>query len=320
MHGWKHNANKSDSDFGHFKELIEDLTKQQAALAESERRRVIGIYVGWDGAIGPRRPWPLPELTFWNRKRAADRISQSAVMTKIIAATNNARQQFRQREGITASDVTIMIEHSFGARILYTATSQVLIDEIQRQHPGFVNFGYGVVDGPVDLILLLNPAFEASIFTAMHTVSRPNNDWEASAEGQAPLMLVLSTENDWATGTAFPWGQWLDLAHGDRQYQTLGNYKGYITHRLERAESRGDTSADGGVWYDAFAARPLRLVRNANSEAGNPVIVARTSADIIDNHNGIWGEELRKWLIAFLSKQTREVEIRKERTISTGSR
>lgn len=72
----------------------------------------------------------------------------------------------------------IMIGHSFGARILYTATCQVLLDEVQRRHPGRRKASYAEIKAPVDLIMLLNPAFEASMFTAMHAI-RPTQWSEA---------------------------------------------------------------------------------------------------------------------------------------------
>ncbi len=73
IHGWKHNAKGNDSDLREFESLIKELVGQQEQLGESGRH-VVGIYVGWDGAVGPAL---LQNLTFWRRKRAADRISQS---------------------------------------------------------------------------------------------------------------------------------------------------------------------------------------------------------------------------------------------------
>jgi hypothetical protein len=296
IHGWKHNAGRDDSDFRYFKQLIQDLDEQQRQLREGDRRHVVGIYVGWDGAVGPV---PLRNLTFWNRKRAADRISRSSVLTKIIAATKYARKQVG--EEITARDLTIMVGHSFGARILYTATSQVLIDEVQRRHPGYVDSSYRVIEGPADLILLLNPAFEASMFTAMHSVRRPDSkQWERIDPRQHPLLLAIATENDWATGTAFPLGQRLEFATRDRQRQTLGNYKEYITHSLQDMKLSNDSSARSTFWYDRFEAAGLQLLRTSNRQPGNPFVVARTTSDIIDGHNGIWGKTLRSWMIGFL--------------------
>jgi hypothetical protein len=303
VHGWKHNADPGDSDFKEFSKLVAELNKRFREVSEEERRHVVGIYVGWDGAVGPT---VLQNLTFWNRKRAADRISQSAVLSKIIAATKYARRQVDEQ--LTSRDLTIMIGHSFGARILYTATSQVLIDEVQRQHPGYKEASYGVMIGPADLILLLNPAFEASIFTAMHSVRRTGSKrYEIIDDRQQPLLLAISTENDWATGKAFPVGQSLEFAtRRDRRRQTLGNHKPYLTHRLARVISGNYPATADRFWYDHFEDAGLQLVRTTDRQPGNPFLVARTTSDVVDGHNGIWEEALRKWMVAFVLKLERE--------------
>lgn len=294
IHGWKHNADSQDSDRKHFEEFVKKLAEKQSD--DGDRRRVVGIYIGWDGAVGPAF---LRNLSFWNRKRAADRISQSAVLTKIFAATKYARTQ--KGRDITAKDLTIMIGHSFGARILYTATSQVLIDEVQRQHPGMLKSSYGVIAGPADLILLLNPALEASVFTAMHSVRRPaSNWWESINARQQALLLVISSENDWATGKAFPFGQRLAFARKERQRKTIGNYRDYVTHSLQTARSSDGSAPTDNFWYDHFEGDGLRLLRTADSHPGNPFMVARTTPAIIDGHNGIWGEDLWKWMIGYM--------------------
>lgn len=290
IHGWKHNAEPGDTDRKRFEEVIKQLAKQQPS--ERVPRRVVGIYVGWEGAVGPVG---LRNLSFWNRKRAADRISQSAVLTKIFAATKNAR---RQREKVASSDLTIMIGHSFGARILYTATSQVLIDELQRKHSGEVYSSFGVVAGQADLILLLNPALEASVFTAMH--SDREKSWEQLNPRQQPLLLAISTENDAATGFYFPLGQTLAFARRPRQRHTLGNYGGYVTHRLERLTSSDELAPSSRFWYDQFVAEGLLLQRTSDKQQGNPFIIARTTPDVIDGHNGIWKEDFTRWVSAFM--------------------
>lgn len=81
IHGWKHNAEECDSDYKKFKELIKKLNERQPADAEG--RDVVGVYVGWDGLVGPRIPL-LNNITFWNRKFAADRISQSQCWPRLL--------------------------------------------------------------------------------------------------------------------------------------------------------------------------------------------------------------------------------------------
>jgi hypothetical protein len=312
IHGWKHNADKEDSDRKNFESLIKELAKKQSE--EGGRRRVVGIYIGWDGAVGPAL---LRNLSFWNRKGAADRISQSAVLSKIFAATKYARRQ--QEKEITAKDLTIMIGHSFGARILYTATSQVLIEEVQRRHPGRAESSYGVIEGPADLILLLNPALQAAVFTAMHSVRRRDSHWWESIDAQQQaLLLAISSENDWATGKAFPLGQWLAFARRDRQRQTLGNYREYITHSLQALQSTDRSAAISKFWYDHFEANCLLLRRTAMSHPGNPFMVARTTPDIIDGHNGIWGESLRNWMIEFMLELHKRASLSESRRHRSG--
>jgi hypothetical protein len=295
VHGWKHNAREDDSDFKAFRMLIEALDSQQRELG-ANGRHVVGVYIGWDGAVGASF---LQNLTFWNRKRAADRISQSAVLTRIFASAKYARRQAKAE--FTSRDLTIMMGHSFGARILYSATSQVLIDEVQRRHPGRTGGSYAPIAGQVDLILLLNPAFEASMFTAMHAIRR-SKWWEAINQEQKPLMLAIATDNDWATGRAFPLGQYLEFARRKRQRVTLGNYEAYITHTLTAA-SKSYGSLTSTFWFDRFWASGLELRQKEGcKQPGNPFIVARTTSDVIDGHNGIWTEPFRNWVICFLRR------------------
>jgi len=296
VHGWKHNAKRDDSDLREFRSFTKELDEQQRQPGE-ERRHVVGVYVGWDGAVGPAQ---LQHLTFWRRKRAADRISQSAALTKIISSAKYARNQVG--EEITSRDLAIMIGHSFGARILYTAISQVLLDEEQRQHPGYKKGSYGVILGPADLILLLNPAFEVSMFTAMHSIRRPDSEWwEGIDPRQQPLLLMIATENDWATGIAFPVGQRLEFATRDRQILTLGNYEDYVTHSLKAKATSDRPSTNSAFWFDNFEAAGLRLqLEEGSRHPGAPFIVARTTKNVIDGHNGIWGKDLRNWIILFL--------------------
>jgi hypothetical protein len=321
VHGWKHSGKEHDSDLQKFESLIAALSAKQAE-AGPERRHVVGVYIAWDGAVGPAF---LQNLTFWNRKRAADRISQSAVLTKIIAMTRYARRQAEDErakqklvpEGNGSRDLTVMIGHSFGARILYTATSQVLLYEVESQHPGFVKGAYGRIKGPADLILLVNPAFEASIYTAMDTVRR-SEPWERINPAQQPLMLTVSTRNDWATRIAFPLGQCLEFARMKRQRRTIGNYKKYVTHTLKRTGPRthGGPARDT-FWFDDFETDGLLLEQTDRKHPGNPFVVAATTKDIINGHNGIWTEGFRNWLIGFVVALEQHAEGR-QRHLSAG--
>jgi hypothetical protein len=306
IHGWKHNAGRDDSDLKAFWELVGHLAKVQEVLPAERRRHVVGIFIGWDAAAGPQL---LRNLTFWNRKRAADRISQSSVVTKLFARVRSAR---RQRGN--PNDLTIYIGHSFGARILYSAISHVLIDEVERLHPGEGKWRYDLIKGPADLVVLLNPAFEASMFTALHAMRR-DDDYLQISDRQQPRLLVISTENDFATTVLYPIGQIAGLATRERERKTLGNYDGYVTHDLI---APCPWSQKSRFWYDHFECEDLLLLHRMERDGrlsakhwGNPFIVARTTRDIIDGHSGIWTPRLRDWilnLVAQVQQQSARVD------------
>ena len=298
IHGWKHNAEEGDSDLANFKKLVSDLQGLQEQAPPETRRHVVGIYVGWDAAAGP---WYLRDLTFWNRKRAADQISQSSIVTKIFARVKYARLQRAH-----PNDLTVLIGHSFGARILFSATSHVLIEEAEQQHPGESHWGYRRIKGPADLVLLLNPAFEASMFTALHAIRR-DDDYLKISHHQQPLLLAISSVNDWATKLLYPLGQTFGLATRLRERTTLGNYGPYITHDLTAS---CESVRKSGFWYDHFQAGEVLLLHRMqrrgtiSGEAahwGNPFIVAQTTPEIINKHNGIWTPTLRSWILSFIS-------------------
>ena len=179
-------------------------------------KQILGVYVSWNAA--PKLfPFNLPylnNLSFWSKERVADRIAQSAVVTKIIGAIGTMRET-----SAAASDQFIVMGHSFGARILFSAIGQTLLYETEKVHPGYPGGEYKVAGGPTNAVILLNPAFEASLFTAMDDFYR--ND-EHFSRDQLPVLLASSTA-DQATRMAFPLGQWVNFSRGARETATLGH-------------------------------------------------------------------------------------------------
>src|SRR5215831_17057375 len=83
VHGWKHGADAADSDLTEFKRLI-------GRLADTNPdRQVLGVYIAWNAAWGFG---VVDNLSFWSKKLIADRIAQSAVVTKIIGAIGASRK------------------------------------------------------------------------------------------------------------------------------------------------------------------------------------------------------------------------------------
>ncbi len=338
VHGWKHGPESEDRE--RFSEFVETISIREEAFASKrsgrgpKARRVVGIYVGWPGQT-VALPL-LEELTYWGRQKAADRISQSGIVAKIVAAVRSVRQT-----GFTSSgplphsgDLYLFVGHSFGARILLTATAQMQIQELESNHPGTMEAltsmstqlrrgrapsPYGCIRGVATLMVLLNPAVEAFTYSPFQNVRRGDHVFNV---GQQPVMLTIASENDWATRLAFPIGQTIGLNWHEKERATIGNFEAYATHRLTVKKICGGKSAR---WFDRFQS-PLGVcmerldapavdiegVRNPNTDArfpvhaGNPFLVARASKEVIDGHNGLWRSRFTGWLADFTLTVDRE--------------
>jgi hypothetical protein len=299
IHGWKHGYSNDDTDLTNFSELIAKLRHRHRGA-----KHVVGVYVGWDASAG--LPGLLENASFWIKKTNADRIAQSGVVTKIVSSIGGVSRGAPGR-----TDQFIAIGHSFGARLLFSAVAQSLIYQAERAHPGHPNGTYGVVEGPADAIILLNPAFEASRYSAIDDVTRRDERFQFD---QPPLLISVATDNDWATRRAFPLGQWLGRARSARELTTLGNYLPFVTHTLSRATASAEQFNDASL-SEEFVSEGLclaRLARGCRSTVmpHNPFIVASTTKDVIDGHNGIWTEGFGGWLIGLITA----LEAQRDRT------
>jgi hypothetical protein len=288
VHGWKHGADPADSNLTEFKRLI-------ARLAHTNPdRQVLGIYVAWNAAWGLG---VVDNLSFWSKKLIADRIAQSAVVTKIIGAIGATRTKTGN-----AADQFIAIGHSFGARLLFSGAGQILINETEKAHPGFPGGQYRLVSGAADAVVLLNPAFEASLFTTFNSVTRAE---ETFSQNQAPLILSVATDADDATRYAFPVGQWFGGMGDRKERTTLGNHEEFFTHRLTPSQ-QGTCNVVGSFQAsEQFEAEGLCLQRQAFGYGRlvhpyNPFIVARTSREVISGHNDIWNPTFSNWLFRLI--------------------
>src|SRR5262249_19617968 len=150
------------------------------------QKQILGVYIGWNAHwhLHFLDPWPLnllENLTFWSTEAVADRIAESAIVTKIVSAIGATRKLER-------GDEFIAVGHSFGARLLFAAAGQTLMYETQRSHPGYAAGTYKIVKSATDAIILLNPAFEASMYTSFDSVIRNEEKFSPT---QLPLIVTV---------------------------------------------------------------------------------------------------------------------------------
>jgi len=249
IHGWKHNAAVCDENVVCFREVLQslyNLERLRAAESALPARRIIGVYVGWRGLSVT--PVGLKELSFWTRKSTAHRVGDGQVL-ELLTRLEELRD--RLNAAGDGNSKLITIGHSFGAAVTYSAVSNLFLERLTRSNMKAVDDNTDAqADGFGDLVILVNPAFEASLYSGIHELSLARDDYSPQ---QPAALFVISSETDTATGTAFPIGRSVSTVfqrtrspeQKEALTTSLGNYAPYRTHTAQKtpAESaRGEPS------------------------------------------------------------------------------
>lgn len=340
IHGWKHDAAPGDPNLLTFRDVLAQLSAASAELARrgDTPRRVVGVYLGWRGdSISV----PLvKELTFWSRKSTAQKIGHGAVTEvlsrlEVVKATKNRMEQDEDTK-------LVVVGHSFGGAVAYTALAQVLANRFAHT-TGPVGV-QSTVAGFGDLVVLINPAFEAMLFASLSDMSTERGSYFFE---QLPVLAVLTSEADDATRLAFPIGRWfstlfertqelsrtnavtraVETVSGARANRTaIGHFEPYRTHRLRIADNAGPAGAAAAgprgmadrvesatdQWLNDQPGHTIRfgdllLERTATSAGRNPYLVVRVDEEIIRDHNDVANPRLREFVeqLILVSTQSR---------------
>ena len=272
VHGWNHNASADDENVRDFRDmllaasLVEQSNEKRPGV---KARRVIGVYVAWRGkSLDLGAP-----LTFWDSKFTAQHVAQGS-----------ARELFSRLRGFqraenkdpTCSAQTkrckirlLLIGHSFGGLILFNAISESLIDSLA------VDEDEGEGSSPVprfgDMVVLVNPAFEASRYEPLHRIATMRPPYR---KYQAPIFVSVTSTADWATKLAFPFGRFFNTIfehtastnENAANSNTIGHIPRYITHRLTLSKA-GNPACDG--WKDLRGVKPEDMAKQLEIERNN---------------------------------------------------
>lgn len=271
IHGWHHGAHwartpstlasqtDGDDHFHAFRLVLESLTLREAERYVTEPatatkpetvkaggRRVVGIYVGWNG--DPEDSWVsgipvLTHSTFWNRYPVAEMIGSGAqfreTVRRVVASTKELMPVSPDQPGKARPESPlIMIGHSMGALMLQSAFLSLLEDKRKplalhqtagQAGPVELRRGGDIVSFP-DLILSLNSAADSNIAKrTIKALERQKIAKTASAMGirYSPPLLVSVT----STGDTDTKGMWR-IAKGFRR-KTDGHDGSLFTHRFK---------------------------------------------------------------------------------------
>lgn len=265
-HGWNHSASAGDTNLRDFETVLANLEKLERRAAElkcQKPRRVVGLYLAWRGKAF-LRPSKFPGClynwtSFWTRKKAAHSVGGEDAVELLRDVERIRDQAHRVRPEAERATRLVVAGHSFGSAVVYGALSRILAERRTELTPGSVsNADFG------DLVMLVNPAIEASLLFPFQAASQAattarQSDALRSADFH-PILAVFSSQGDGATGTTFLLGRWIstllkkhrrDIPQGYQgpnhfqgvaARQAVGHFKPTISHLLcPKGEERDGT-------------------------------------------------------------------------------
>lgn len=322
VHGWKHSAQAEDLHIATFNRILAQIAQDEAKVAKAEQRparQVAGIYLGWRG--GSVRLPVIREASFWERKNTAQKVAHGGVAEVLNRLEQLRLAQNAHQPNASAPTQLAIIGHSFGGAILYSALAQILEQRFIeaaghcRTEP---KASLPPIQGFANLVVLINPAFEAVKFSTLHAMAAECRHYSPQ---QLPVLAILSSRADWATRVAFKAGRLvstlferttqpshynavLERQQTIDQHQAnitaIGHFKPYQTHQLTPAVST--TGGPVGLmpqldalrhdWQQDAPGKTLRiadlnLTRSTDSAGRNPYMLIAADPQLIADHGDI---------------------------------
>jgi predicted small lipoprotein YifL len=330
VHGWHNNAKDDNPNLEDFRMLLDAAARREREHpmgVGGKPRGVLGVYISWRGE-SVTLPFLKYLTTYWGRKRVAHDFGHGNLVETLARLKNlewlvarGGREYNPPNESVFAKCRMVCVGHSFGAAALYSAVSQSLEARFLEPYWDKRRYGTGAreekpnrmdrVAGIGDLIVLINPAFEALPYRSLHHAMSTNTNVRYDAD-QSVLMMVLTSRNDWPNQLALPVGQtlghrfldwfaWSNQRTEAKQRTTaLGHFAGYHTHQLDFSADRknvvlrrnpaffgyGLTKSEDGEEFDppkpiVTLEKDYQLHKHCPDESGSHVHLGEVSYDDI---------------------------------------
>jgi pimeloyl-ACP methyl ester carboxylesterase len=323
VHGWKHDARFDDFDAEAFRGNVMQTLAESAAKTGM---RTLGIFVGWRGALWNANS-ALQTPTFFDRKGAADHVARGA--TRELFAYLKALRAASKQTAVRRIQLTL-VGHSFGALIVYNAVAGSLADALSvATYPPQLG-GPRQAAEFADLVLLLNPAFEASRFEPVFQIAKSYGACGPTllpyAINQRPLLISITSHADFATRVGFPVArsvntlfqheEWTSedracagVTYPDRieklaNTHTIGHFERYRTHTLTLRNTPASAEEEGLKHETAIDCKPFAnpVIENRNTfPLWNMFVEA--DANVINGHHDIYGKNLWQFVSTLLPIQ-----------------
>lgn len=268
----------------------------------------------------------IRHLTFWDRKNTAQDVGYLGVTELLLKLEEIANVRNSVEPPIKSR--LVVIGHSFGGAVVYSATSQILMSRFvdSQQGKGFIDTAKGFGD----LVVLLNPAFEALRYAPAFDMSQSRCSF---FDDQAPKLAILTSETDKATDWLFPLGRTFTtvfethgtleredcgyrttLDEGEADRNTVGHYQPLVSHRLTLAgEQKAEQVASPGklknVWANQINGGSTRfgnalLTHLKKTVPRSPYLNIRVSEELMDGHNDIFRKDIREFVELLIQMST----------------
>ncbi len=354
VHGWQNNGLYNNGNLQSFRALLSSLYATEKTICEDEnrsrtlqyqqensesagqelpetkrrkRRRVVGVYLSWRGQS--QRIPVFSQLTYWNRKQTAHKIGNGDLLD---ALTRIEQIRFHPRHDGPRSR-QIIIGHSFGGAAVFSATAPFIRTKaIEEDQTAQLDSAKHVakIEGFGDLIVLVNPAFEALLYAPFNQLSETILRYDPT---QHVVLMTVGAENDKATKKPFWIGQTLGRYFQRRQHSelelmttTAANYQPFITHELKPQTADKKYSEIGGEetaiqsweasapkvratsWSDFLPPNRdwvLDVIRNPPPPVNHAFMTVRAKETVVDGHSGIFKSIFIEFFRDFVIAQDR---------------
>lgn len=346
VHGWKHSAKPYDPNIETFRSVLAELSRAEKQISDVTRepqRLVAGVYLGWRGA-SVTLPW-VENASFWERKNTAQKVGKVGVV-EVLDRIEQIRRTKDSIEGTASRTRLVVVGHSFGGALVHSALAAAL--ESGFIHSTGPDGTISDVAGFGNLVVLINPAFEALMFAPLSDMSTERSTYFGA---QLPVLAVLTSEADYATRYAFPAGRLFStffekersisrynavtqsdeiVDEEEANRSAVGHFEPYRTHRLYPTGATAREEVDAAENEDSFTRlqrfshswvndKPgskipfdsLMLERTDNSAGRNPYLVTYVDKELIRDHNDIADRRVinfLKQLILLSSQRPQDVQ------------
>lgn len=213
IHGWRHDAEKNDSDVLKFRMMLTysaQFLKQRQAAGSYEDMKVTGIYVGWPGQSRLDCSWKICNIlvapSLFTRKPRSDRLG-----IPVVKKLKEIEEILMQRAD-GSSNRMLVTGHSLGGNMLIRG-----INDLGYSETAIKTHQHGNQLPPIlgDLTVLFNPASEAENWIQIQRAVRdkmnladPNERFGFTVEkailnhsrfpfSQKPVLMSLTSACDW---------------------------------------------------------------------------------------------------------------------------